>query len=421
MSSKKDDQVITELFNQINTPTYDILEGVKTQMRQKTTIRPRAMAGTVIAVLVLILTTGAVFAAYQGMGGFTRLRGIVGEERAGEITPVEVDDIVEIPYLPGGFRNPNDDRFAIELVATYGQVGGIMEFYFTLEDLTGARANCELVALNFTLHTSDCNVPYVSGQASEVIHSEGGITTIRGRTDGLIRRTGNGMFDIESVWCSPAFVAGYVPEFVLRDGVIKFSVQNAVFNTAYAYVDHSHVLDLGLVRELSDDEIMTLTKDSFDPGFPFGQYNTAELLNTTGLAMPHIGLHNYDVNLPRVSMQISAIGMIGNSLYILTYEPFAHYSRFSALWLQEPSGNKRLASRTLLFSVCPDGLLYFSRYRRDSAVELYGSGYFAGNAYQLYVFDGISLDRLEHFTLAGKFDGSDDIWLNWVGSFMYRP
>ena len=414
MIQNDDKQKIRDLFGEINTPAYDILEGVQSQMKQKTKRPSKTVAIALAVCAMFMLTTVAVVAAYQSTGGFARLRGIVGDEIADEMTAIEVDGVLDVPYLPGDIPNPSNDRFAIELVAISGEVGGIMHFYFTLEDLTGVRKNDIFYGLTFALHTSDYNRPYVTGHASEIIHTEGSITTVRGQTHGMAQREGGGFSFID--------FDGYVPDFVLRDGEIKFTVLNVEFNVAYNYVDNQGpLLDLSLVQELPEDEIMTLTIADFDADYPLGWFTPedTELLNTTGLRVPRIGLHNHEIDMPRVSLQIASIGIIGDSLYILTYEPFAHYSRWSGLRLISPEGRDILPCKSLMFNICPDGLLYFGQYRRESAIEIYNIGMFSRNSYLLIVFEGIDLSRLNEFTLAGTFVAGDSVWLDWTDTFVY--
>ena len=422
MKPNKKEQDIAKLFGEINTPAYDILEGVKTQMNQKSKrTRPRAAASILIASLILLLTTGAVFAAYQNIGGFGRLREIVGEERAENLTPIEIDDILDIPYLTGGFRNPHEDRFAIELVASHGEVGGIMDFYFTLEDLTGARQNCEFSSLGFVIHTGNNDGTYVFGNAREIIDiSDSGIITLRGRTDSVSIRDENGIFQTYGSWSTPVFEEGTVPENIVYNGALTITVTAVNFNVGYL----SNVavgFDLGTVQTLSQDEIQLVTKDDFSADFPFEwQFPSAEdraLLETTGVPLPRTGLLNWEIDVNRVDTHISSIGIIDDKLYLVQWEPMPHYSKFTGLGLVAPSGDWIHASRSLMFSICESGTFYQGNYRRDTAISILGMGYFSRNPYQILIFEGLDLNRLGEYTIQGHFATGYSVWLEWTTTF----
>ena len=412
---------IKKIFGEINTPEYDILEGVKSQMNQKhKTTRPRMKVVVLAAIFTLIFATGA-WAAYQTTGGFGRLRLIVGEERAENLTPIEAEEILEIPYLSGGFRNPHEDRFAIELVAIYGEAGDIMDFYFTLEDLTGARQNCDFSVLGFVLHTGGSDGLYVLGRATEVIDiSDDGIFTIRGRTDHMSHRDENGFFQTQGTWSTPPFAEGLVPEDVVRNGAVTITVTHVGFNVDY--LDNPRIgFDLGTVQVLASDEIWLVTKSDFPEDFPFEwQFPSAEdreLLESTGVPLPQIGLLNWEIDVHRVDTQISSIGIIDEKLYIVQWEPMPHYSKFSGLSLRGPNGDTIHANRSLLFNLCPDGTFYQGMYRRDTAISLFGEGYFSNNPYQILIFEDLDLNRLGEYSISGIFATGYSVWLEWTTTF----
>ena len=423
-NNEQEIRTIKKLFGEINTPVYDILEGVKLQMNQKSKkSRPKIKAVVLVAIFALIFTTGAVWAAYQTTGGFGRLRLIVGDERAEGLTPIEAEDILEIPYLSGGFRNPHEDRFAIELVATYGEVGGIMDFYFSIEDLTGARQNCDFSNLGFTLHTGN-NAGgglYVHGNATEIISiCDSGIMTLRGRTNGLSRRDASGNIEYYGSWSHPPFEEGTVPEDLVHNGALTITVTHLDFNVGY--ISNQHIgFDLGTVQVLTPDEIRLVTKADFAADFPFDwQFPSAEdraLLEGSGVPLPRKGLLNWEIDVHRVDTQISSIGIIDNKLYIVQWEPMPHYSKFSALSLRGPNGETIHANRSLLFSLCPNGTFYQGMFRRDTAISLFARGYFSNNPYQILIFEGLDLSRLGEHSISGTFDTGYSIWLEWTVTF----
>jgi len=410
---KKNDERIKNLFGEIHTPKFNIMEGVKNKMEHKQKRRPKAFVSIFITSIILLLSTGAVFAAYQSTGGFARLRGIVGEERAGALTPIEQEEIIDVPFLSGGFRNPNEDRFAIELVAVYGEVDGLMDFYFTLEDLTGARRTAEFGSMSFVLQTFDYETPYIYGHASEIIDNNDGILTLRGRTNGMSRRGSDEMLHFYGERSTPAFVAGYVPEFARHNGAIHLTVLSVSYNAGY--IDHHIGFDLAQVPRLSDDDIRVITNADLAEDFPDWTFvsNNRELINTTGVAMPQIGLENWAVDHERINARISSIGIIGNSLYLIMYEPLPHYSTFSGVFITSPTGERIWAQSSMLFNISQNGYLYDSYFYRDTSISVFGMGRFSSNNYQLLVFDGLDIENLGSYRLEGIFDTGYSIWLEW--------
>jgi len=409
----ENDKKIKQIFGEIHSPSFDILKGVKIKMEQKSKYRPMAFRTIIFACAILILSTGAVLAAYQG--GFARLRGIVGDEHAADLTPIEVGEVLDVPYLSGGFRNPNEDRFAIELVAVYGEVGGLMDFYFTLEDLTDTHNTSDFVSLSFVIQTFDYDRPYVFGGGVDVIDDTDGIITVRAHTTSINYRRQFGGWGIHDEW-SGTFKNGYVPEFALKDGALNLTVMQVFYNANIGYVDHRLDIDLSLIEVLTDDDIRVITNDDLDENFPewwtFVSLNQ-ELLATTGVAIPNVGLHNLEVNIAGVGMQISSIGIIDGVLNILMYEPLPHYSNFAALFLVCPRGNRYLTGSSMLFSLRPDGTLYERYFYRDTAIEIMGGGRFSSNPYQLLVFSGFDQDNIGEFSIEGIFDTGSRIWLEW--------
>jgi len=416
------DESIAKLFGEINTPSYDILEGVKTQMNQKSKKSRPWAASVLIASLILLLSSGVVFAAYQNIGGFGRLRAIVGEERADDLVPIEIDDILDIPYLTGGFRNPHEDRFAIELVAKHGEAGGVMDFYFTLEDLTGARQNCDFSSMGFVIHTGNNDGMYVFGSAREIIDvCDSGIITLRGRTDSVSIRDEDDIFHTYGFWSTPAFEEGTVPVEVVNNGALTLTVTSVNFNVGYLS-DVPVGFDLATVPTLTEDEIQLVTRNDFSPDFPierqFQLPEDRELLEATGVPLPRLGLLNWEIDVDRVDTQISSIGIIDGNLYIVQWEPMPHYSKFTALMLVCPNGELIHARRSLMFSICEAGTYYNGTYRRDTAISILGMGEFSSNPYQILIFEGLDVSRLGEYAIIGHFSTGYSVWLEWTTVFL---
>jgi len=268
--------------------------------------------------------------------------------------------------------------------------------------------------MSFAIQTFDETTPYVFGHAGEIIDNNDGILTLRGRTNGMARQGQNDWLDFYGEWSTPAFEVGYVPNVVLASGALNLTVMSVQYNAGY--VDLRLDLDLSQVPVLSNDEIRMLTNADLAEDFPEWMfiYNNRELLASTGAAMPHVGITNWEIDNDRIGMQISSIGIIGDSLHVLMYEPLPHYSNFSGVFLVGPGGDRIWASNSMLFNLCPSGNLYDSYFYRDTAISIYSMGRFSSNSYQLLVFDGIDLDNLGRYSLEGIFDTGYSIWLEWT-------
>jgi sulfur carrier protein ThiS len=120
---------------------------------------------------MLILTTTAVAAGY--LGGFDRLVGIIGEEQAEKLSPVEGNTIIADLLTEEGIR--------IEVVAV-GIDSHIVDFYFTLEDMVSNRLYGDIWVHATVFPVAD-DIPWSGHEMfPEVIdRSDDGIITLRGR------------------------------------------------------------------------------------------------------------------------------------------------------------------------------------------------------------------------------------------------
>ena len=97
------------------------------------------LAAILLAVSVTVLAVGSY------LGAFDRLRGIIGEEQAGRLQPVEI-----ISNAGGGVDNSEsigivtDGGIRIEIVAI-GILSNVVDFYFTLEDLVEDRLDGDIM------------------------------------------------------------------------------------------------------------------------------------------------------------------------------------------------------------------------------------------------------------------------------------
>ena len=135
--------------------------------------RFRVQKAVLIAAVLCLLTTFVIVTANH-LGGFDRLAGIIGMDRADELHPVERSN--EIGSLI------TDEGIRIEVVAV-GIDSNTIDFYFTLEDMIANRFEGDIwiYALIFP-NTNDINQSRGYEIFPEVIHrSEDGIVTLMGR------------------------------------------------------------------------------------------------------------------------------------------------------------------------------------------------------------------------------------------------
>jgi len=395
MNHSKDELKIRDLFNTINTPQYDILQGVKEEMNMKQyKRRPKLSVATVAIIMILFICTSIVFAAYYSTGGFQRLRNIVGEEHAHTLTPVEVElgqEGFTLPVVPGYNPTFTYDQFRIEILAVKKGTEGYMDIYVSLEDITGERATYEFNNLSFVLHT------YENRHLNEFInifdydHMFGGFTSNdiihRCEDTGMLTLRTTQQIDFENI----------------IDGEITITFLEMVYNSTGYISDHSIDVDFY----------------SINFNAPYMHITFDEVFLTSNEDVENYGIHvlrpmylDIPVGLSGIHTRISSIGIIDGNLHVQTYQPRPTYSSFSAIKLR--SGDA--VGDTLLFNLAPDGTAYQGFYNRQSQFHLFSGG-FGDNQFQEYIWHNININDLSNLSLIGTFYHSDRIWLEWTTSF----
>jgi len=402
MKRDQDEIRINELFGKINTPQYDILKGVTKMKRYR---RPRLSVAVAAAALTIILTAGAVLAAYYGTGGFGRLRGIVGDYHADMLTPIEEVLGAEeagftTPFIPG--YNPTHDEFRIEIVAiNISENRDYMYIYATLDDLTGDRANCDFFNLNFSLHTPN-NTHMYDGmydfnglvghfRANDVIHrDENGILTLRTRQE----------------------LRGRQDVFINDEITITF--HELAYNET-GYIDN-HVIDIDL-STISLDTPFTRTVfegGNWSRAVQFCEYENEYvfyILEPFNLDIP--------VGIDGIRTRISSIGIINGNLHVQTYQPRPSYIAFSALDLQHSSSRRMRSCYSTIFNLSPEGVAYNKSFARESIFPIF-RGFFSINDFQEYVWTNVDVSNLANLQLTGIFSDSYRVWLDWTTTFSVK-
>ncbi|MCL2388590.1 MAG: hypothetical protein FWC89_13745 [Defluviitaleaceae bacterium] len=454
------DEKIRELFNQIHTPEYDILKGVKQSMENKNKIsaRPRISVAAAIIAAVFILTTGVVVAAYS-TGGFARLLGIVGADYAESLTPIEIElgaDGFATPFIPG--YTSTDDEFRIEIVAiNLNEAERAMYIYVTLEDLTGDRRDCEFNTLSFVMHTRDNAHLYDFAEAVNLHQFWGNITAEdiidRCEESGIL--TLRNRFDIQN-------------DDIFMDGEVTITFGQLRYNDT-SYMRTPINLDLSTVTQ--DPETIRIVFDS-DLEWIIGISETylQYQLQTEGIDILKPNQNPVPLNLQGIRTQITAVGIIDGNLHVQIYTPPPFYETFAAISLQVPGlqpmqaqAVRRLedgsvvmsdgsirnvdgtitvaaeviapegatpweeeltlitrhANMALMFNLRPDNTAYQSMFNRESKFPVLAGG-FSNNLFQEYVWYDVDLNNLQDYTLYGIFHNADVVWLEWTTSFEVR-
>jgi hypothetical protein len=436
---------IKNLFNEINTPKYDILEGVYSAMENKKYKRPRFSVVAVVAALMVILTAGVVVAAYYGTGGFGRLRSIVGEEHAENLTPVEEildTESFAAPFIPG--FSPTNDEFRIEIVAiNIGENREYMYLYATLEDLTGDRADCDFFSLSFAVHTPDNEHLYNFDTSVDWAGLFGGF-----RANDVIHRDENGTLTLRTRQNL------YGREDVFANNQVTITFTELTYNETGYIDDHIIDFDFATIPLNAPYQRTIFEGGSWSNAVQFCEYENEYvfyMLEPFQLDMP--------LGLDGIRTRISSIGIINGNLHIQTYQPRPSYIAFSALRLQNVNAqqdereleellrgneerlqtldetehdidairqfmearirqrfNQGDSSYSTIFNLSPEGRAYNYTFSREAKHPI-NRGHFSISDFQEYVWTNINVNDLENLQLTGIFSDNYSVWLDWTTSF----
>ena len=126
----QDEILIINALNSVHTQDFDILKGIEGKMKPR-----RIKKKSLFIILAAAFLISSTVMAAQYFGSFDRLRGIVGDEYADILIPIEIateDPDQEVLY----------DGIRVELVAA-NVSDNVVNVYFTLEDTTANRLNGE--------------------------------------------------------------------------------------------------------------------------------------------------------------------------------------------------------------------------------------------------------------------------------------
>ena len=133
--------------------------------------RPLRLVAAIVAGLLAVSATAVAVGAY--LGGFDKLREVIGWEQADKLNAVEKSNVVGELLTEEGIR--------IEVVAV-GVDSNAIDFYFTLEDMVSDRLDGD-IWINATVFPTEENIHWGKHVMSpEVIdRSDDGVVTLHGR------------------------------------------------------------------------------------------------------------------------------------------------------------------------------------------------------------------------------------------------
>ncbi|MCL2839655.1 MAG: hypothetical protein FWE05_02690 [Defluviitaleaceae bacterium] len=297
----QDEMLILNALKSVQTQDFNMMKEIEEKMKK--TKRP-IKKGVILAIAAVLLLGTTAFAT-QYLGGFDRLRDIVGETYAENLTPIEIatdDADQEIIY----------DGIRVELVAVNVE-GNAVDVYFTLEDTTGNRLSNGFRVEN-TLVPTDDDFPMDawtgSYRGTEVIHTdENGIVTMHASHEFGVNVEGMEltfhlweiMFDVQDE----------------QHASVAVNLANFLNNSDYIIYQYENPNPWGTA-------IQTLNVDSWEMAESI-RSSYEESIRTEGI--PVLVPGNADISLASffdfadARASISSIGVIDGRLHIQVYHP----------------------------------------------------------------------------------------------------
>ncbi|MCL2223836.1 MAG: hypothetical protein FWB96_02585 [Defluviitaleaceae bacterium] len=361
----------------------DILKGVvKTVETKPKRIFKKGVVAALIAASLMVVTVSA----YQ-MGAFERLAAaIIGQERAEELTPIEI--AAEEPEL-------HHDGIAIELVAI--EVADRVAYvYFTMQDLIANRLAGDFFIQHHIVPTEIPDGFGIGTGMPQVIHrGDGGVVTFRSRFESW----GHSLEGLE----------------------MTYEIRQIIFDQ---FEHPGQAVDINLadfavdapVALLHTDEISVINMTWEGEDIPSREYRYAMRRNMLQDGLPVLSPDMVDIGfgLDRVDASISAIGIVNGRLHVQLKNRGVGVGSDVALFLlrnaqdipaDEMWLNKIHYVYSVNFRVAADGSLYW-----DGDWMTADGKYFEG------IFD-IDLGSIHEYSIGVSARGSEMIHVGWNVTF----
>jgi len=397
----QDELLILNALNSVHTPEFDILEGVEAKMTKKGLLK-KGMVAAIVA--ISLISTTAV--AAQFIGSFDRLQGIIGQNEADLLTPIEIatdNEGQSVVY----------DGIRAEVVAV-GVFGNIVDVYFTLEDIVANRLDNF-----FVIHPGLRPLDYENFPMGATIGSSG--------QPEIIHRDENGKVTIHARHSFGASLTGQQLLFTIDDirydlideirpvdvDLSEFATEatSVLFQTDYDDPFGSSLWGIGLFRIDEDGgfhDFREIYQEQIrNEGFPILPPNELEI--------------GFGVNEIRTS--ISNIGVVEDRLHVQLSHPDFAAIREEQNW--EGSASVHLFRGELaapIASLDVDWDAWEDKIVRPHVVmrfDMDENGTFAwwdgGTSYEEFVFD-IDVANIHEYTMIVSYFSNGTMNLSWMVS-----
>lgn len=258
----------------------------------------RSFGGLAAGIAVALIISTTVFATGLYLGGFDRLREIIGDQRAEILYPVEIAAPI-ITATPGTAVQEKQaiNNIHAELVAV-GVFDNVVDIYIKLQDLTGNRLD-NYFQLNDLVFSSDAEISAVSFP-QEIINRDNGIVTIRNRQ----------IFSQS--------IAGKELTYVLSGINYNFSEEGIRPNFVGLQLDFASATQQPYLLFQTEMPPSKGGSGPVDTWPQLSQQFEAQLA-TEGFPVLQPHLHNIEASLGGKSVTISSMGLIEDRLHIQLY------------------------------------------------------------------------------------------------------
>jgi len=378
MKRDKDEMLIKEAFEEMQTPEFDILQAMAQEAKSQKSPRPRIFRRSfVVAFAIMLVAVTSVAAAYY----FTiidHIHEVVGEGMAEVINPVYAQaEHLEQEWWRRHVWSTEavaENDLIFEVVAT-GVFDNMVDVYIIMQDLRGYRLEGEswIVVASLTRQgaaESTRNWGMLAPGHQDVLERfEDGRLLVRQRfafETPVV--TGNMQYDVRMIRYN--FSTSYYTTIDI-DLTDLLSVQT-IDDIITGVLPATHSLDAHMLRARR-----TFSDPSVNARGDFERLAPNQL---------EIGANN-----PEINAAVTGIGIINGRLHVQTYAPVGlHFNDHVLVRLRREGDNcsPMLPAVTFSFNLRSDGTFYSSDERDDSFEE--------------WVFD-IDLDNLQEYSLSADF------------------
>jgi hypothetical protein len=327
--------------------------------------------GFVAALIAASLMVITVSAAYH-MGAFERLGFLIGQERADELTPLEIG---------------NADKIAIELVAIE-VTADIAYIYFTMQDLVANRLDGEFFISHSLVPVIPVDDFMVTMDAPEIIHRDDtGVVTFRSR-------------------------------FAYSHEIEGLELTYSIREIRFGEIHHPlQVVDINLTEftDIAPTVLLQTSNPALSAEGIGSEYITGRYMaQIMGDGLPVLEPHmlDKDFGLAGVQATISGIGVINERLHIQIYLPNMRNSNVIVGILHRSYAEMLEYDDIWQHSVSP---LFSTQFQLRADGSL-GRDSYVGDTHVEAVYD-INLDTINEYVLVVSGFGAERIDVDWSVTF----